>query len=67
VEKYVTCSLCKKRIALRPFICFDDIKKEFWLEKDSKPYWTDKDSGNIYCENCFSLIFWEAEIYNQEA
>lgn len=66
-KKYVTCNLCKRSIDLKPSICVDNLEKEWWLEKDSKPFWRNKDSGNILCNDCFNKIFLETEICAQEA
>jgi len=63
--KEITCALCKKQIVLKPSICFNNLDKEWWW--DSKPYWKNRDTGNIYCDECFGLIFLEAEYFEQEA
>lgn len=65
-EKYVVCSLCKKRIELRLSICVDYFEKEWWWDRDSKPYWTNRDSGRIYCNECFNKVYWEPEFCGQE-
>jgi hypothetical protein len=61
-NKYVICSLCKKRITLKSFLFFDNNEKIWWIEQDSKPYWRNKDSGNIYCDTCFNQFLWESEL-----
>ena len=61
-DEYITCALCKKRIILKPTICFDNQEKEWWWEPDSKPYWTNKDSGKTYCDECLGYFFWEEEL-----
>lgn len=65
--KYVVCNLCKKHIAIEPSICVDNLEKEWWWERNSKPYWTNRDSGKTYCDSCFNQIFLETEFCGQGA
>lgn len=66
-EKYVICSLCKKHIAIGPYIFVDIFEKEWWWDRDSKPYWKNRDSGMIYCDECFNKVYWEPQFCGQEA
>jgi len=66
-KKYVVCSLCKRPIPIGPYIFTDNFEKEFWLEKDCKPYWKNRNSGKIYCDSCFYKIYWEPEYFGTEA